>query len=360
MFGLMEWGSVTTDSLEEQLIAAERAIGKLRGWQMSIVGELDVRQVASGDGSRSLSEWVASRLDVSPETAKSLVRTMRRLADRPDLEEILAAGGTTFDRVEAVSRIPEDVGLLECLDVAGVHREAAKQARITAETEFRSAGDRFLVMQPNLDQSWFRLWGGLDGHSGAIVDKVLTETADRLPDLPDGTRPDISWRKATALVETLTSDDPPAAQVSVFVDAKHAVETNGEAGVVLESGVRVGRQALQAVLCDATTEVTARTSDGRLMEYGRTKRTAPPRLKRALLARYGFWCAADGCRSRYRLQVHHKTPWVQGGRTDQDDLIVLCWFHHQVVVHERGFHIVVHETGRIRFAKPDSRGPPSN
>jgi hypothetical protein len=265
----------------------------------------------------------------------------------------------SFDRVEALSRIPEDVGLLEYLDVAGVHREAAKRVRVTAETEYRSAGNRFLVMQPNLDESWFKLWGGLDGYSGAIVDKVLTEAADRLPDLPDGTRGDLSWRKATALVETLISDDPPSAQVTVIVDAHHAVDTNGEAGVTLEAGARVGRQALQAVLCDAVTEVVARTEEGRYMDYGRSKRTAPPRLKRVLLAESGFRCAADGCESRYRLQVHHITPWVPRGRTDQDDLIVLCWFHHQVVVHERGFQIVVHQTGRIRFRKPESRGPPT-
>ena len=354
----MEWESFTTDALEQQLIADEAEIGRRRARQMSILGELDVRQVASADGSRSLSEWVASRLDVAPETAKTLVQTMRRIQGRPDLENELAAGKVSYDRVEALSRIPDDVGLLEYADVAGVHREAAKQARITAETEFRTAGDRFLVLQPNLDESWFRLWGGLDGYSGAIVDKVLTEAADRLPDLPDGTKPDLSWRKATALVETLISDDPPSAQVTVIVDTKQAVETNGEAGVTLESGVRVGRQALQAVLCDAVTEVTARTEDGRYMDYGRRQRTAPPTLKRALLAKYGFRCAADGCDSRYRLQVHHITPWVQVRRTDQDNLIVLCWFHHQVVVHERGFRIVVHPTGRIRFAKPEGRGPP--
>jgi hypothetical protein len=32
--------------------------------------------------------------------------------------------------------------------------------------------------------------------------------------------------------------------------------------------------------------------------------------------------------------------------------VLLCWFHHQVVVHERGFRIVVHKTGRIRFEAP--------
>jgi hypothetical protein len=354
----MGWEGFTIDALEQYLIADELEIGRRRARQMSILGELDVRQTASGDGARSLSEWVSARMDVGPETAKSLVQTMRRLADRPDIEERLAAGETTFDRVEALSRIPDDVGLMQWADVAGVRHEAAKRVRITAESEFRTAGDRFLVIQPNLDESWFKLWGGLDGYSGGLVDKVLTETADRLPDLPDGSRPDLSWRKATALVETLISDDPPSTQVTVFVDAHHAAETNGQTGVTLDAGVRVGRQGLQAVLCDAVTGVTARTSDGRYMDYGRTKRTAPPRLKRALLAEYGFRCAADGCHSRYRLQVHHKTPWMQGGHTDQDDLIVLCWYHHQVVVHERGFHIIVHQTGRVRFAKPEGRGSP--
>ena len=94
----------------------------------------------------------------------------------------------SFDRVEALSKIPEDVGLLEGLDVAGVSGEAARRVRITAEDEHRSADDRFLVLQPSLDESWWKIWGGLDGPSGALVDKVLTEGADRLPVLPDGTR----------------------------------------------------------------------------------------------------------------------------------------------------------------------------
>jgi len=208
MFDSMNLSQISNDGLEQLLAVSERKIAQGRAFQMNVLAEVDARQMPTGDGSRSLSEWAAAHMDIAPETAGSLVRTMRRIQDLPHLEEMLAAGGTTFDRVEAVSRIPEDVGLLEYLDVAGVHREAAKRVRVSVESEFRTAGDRFLVLQPNLDQSWFRLWGGLDGYSGAIVDKVLTEAADALPDLPDGTKPDLSWRKATALVETLTSDDP--------------------------------------------------------------------------------------------------------------------------------------------------------
>ena len=113
------------------------------------------------------------------------------------------------------------------------------------------------------------------------MDKVLAEAADSLPEV-EGLSTDAGWKRATALVQSLVSDDPPPAQVTVIVDAKHAAASDGGAGVVVEPGARVGRQALKAVLCDAVTEVTARSEDGRYMDYGRKQRTAPPALKRAV------------------------------------------------------------------------------
>ena len=130
----------------------------------------------------------------------------------------------------------------------------AKRARITAEDEYRTASDQFLVMQPSLDESWWKGWFGFDGATGALVNKTLSEKADDLPLLPDGTRGDSSWRKAMALAELCVTDDPPPAQLTVFVDATQAVPSNGEAGVVLEAGPRIGRDALEAILCDAVTE----------------------------------------------------------------------------------------------------------
>ncbi len=348
--------ALSIDQREQRLIAAERAIGRLRELQMQDLAELDIAQVAMSDGSRSLSEWVSGRLDQGIDSARTLVRTMRRLQDRPDLQERLGDGSASFDRIEALSRIHDEVGLMEWADVAAVRREAAKRARISSASASRTVRDRFMVMQPSIDESWWKFWGGLDGPSGALVDKVLSETADGLPELPDGSSDSSAWRKATALVETMVSDDAGPAYVTVVVDAKEAVRTNGEAGVILEAGPRVGREALQAILCDAETEIVARSEDGRYMDYGRRQRTAPPGLKRALLAKYNHMCGADGCISRHRLQVHHRTPWSKGGETNQEDLVVLCWFHHQVVVHERGFEIYFHhDSRRIRFRKPPAR-----
>ncbi|HEU4318804.1 MAG TPA: DUF222 domain-containing protein, partial [Acidimicrobiia bacterium] len=98
---------LSIDQREQRLVASERMIARLREVQMRDLAELDVAQVATGDGSRSLSEWVAGRLDISVDSAKTLVRTMRRLQDRPDLQGLLAEGSVSFDRVEALSRIPE-------------------------------------------------------------------------------------------------------------------------------------------------------------------------------------------------------------------------------------------------------------
>jgi hypothetical protein len=260
--------------------------------------------------------------------------------------------------MEALSRIPDEVGLLEHLDVAGVCRQAANRARISAEDEYRTGRDQFLVMQPSLDESWWKLWGGFDGATGALVDKTLTQTADDLPLLPDGTRGDHSWRKATALAELCITDHPPPAQLTVFVDTTQAVPRNGEAGVVLEAGPRIGRDALNAILCDAVTEIITHSEDGTPMVYGRRQRTIPPALRRAIIHRDGNSCGADGCPSTHRLQVHHLLPWSQDGTTDPDNLITLCWYHHQIVVHQQGFQPHRHPRhGRIRFRKVN-RAPP--
>ena len=190
-------------------------------------------------------------------------------------------------------------------------------------------------------------------YSGAIVDKALSETVDQLPALPDDKRMSAGWRKAQALRQICTSEEAPPAQVTVIVDAKESAATNGEAGVMLEAGPRVGAQALQAILCDADTEVLARTEQGRYLDYGRKERTVPPALKRALIDKVHGRCAADGCNARHRLEAHHKTPWSEGGRTNQEDLVLLCWFHHHVVVHQWGYQLFAHpDHGRIRFRAP--------
>jgi hypothetical protein len=353
--------TVSVDSLEQFLVEEERQIARHRSRQIAALELLDQAQVTTADGARNLSEWVAARLDLGLDTSRALVRTMRRTQHRPELREALADGAASLDRVEAASKIAEpDVDPLYLhLDVNGVRREAAKRVRITSVGEERSFFDRHLVMQPSLDRAWWRLWGGLDGVTGAIVDQALTTAADQLP--VDPASPgvnDTAWRKATALAQLCVSDNPPPAQVSVFIEADLAGPTEGEAGAYLEAGPGVGRLALESLLCESSTEVTVNTDRGEPMRFGRRSRTIPPRLRRAILHRDGNRCVIDGCDSRNRLQVHHVVPWSQGGPTDPENLIALCWYHHQIAVHQHGLEPHRHrEHGRYRLRRT-GRAPP--
>jgi hypothetical protein len=347
----MEWErDFTVDDRETRFVETAQMIARL---EAILVGDLewfDTAQVFTADGCRNLSEWTASRLDVGSDTARTLVRTMRRTADKPWIRQALADGSISFDRAEALSRISENVGALDHLDISGLRREAADRVELTSEDETRSAQDRYLILQPSLDESWWTLRGGLDGVTG------LTRKADELPELPDGSRGSLAWRRATALYELASGGSSPQAQVTVFVDAEKATPTNGKTGVRLLAGPRVGAQALQAVLCNCVTEVTVNGEDGTPMVYGRTRRIVTPSLRRAELARTGGHCEIDGCDSTYRVEVHHVNHWFPEGRTDPDNLVVLCWFHHHIAVHEQGFQIHKHpKHGRLRLRKPPGR-----
>ena len=253
----------SVDAAERTLVAAEAHIGMLRAIQMDAIDFLDRAQVATADGARTMRDWVAAKADVSPETARDLVRTARYTENRPELRTALLEGDATFDRVVAAARITVDTSepLFRHLDVAGVRREAARCRTITAEEEQRTFLDRFLVGQPSLDESWWKVFGGLDGYLGALFFKTLDETADQLPDDPQAPK-DSSWRRATALGLLVAGDTQAPPQLTVFVDADQATPTDGRAGVYLEAGPRVGRTILETILCDAVTEVIGITGDG--------------------------------------------------------------------------------------------------
>ncbi len=148
--------------------------------------------------------------------------------------------------------------------------------------------------------------------------------------------------------------------LTVFVDATEAAASNATTGVTLEAGPRVGPNAIEAILCTGTVEVTARTADGQPLALGRRTRTIPPRLRRFILHRDHRRCTISGCVSRYRLQIHHIVPWSEDGPTDPENLTTLCWFHHHVAIHGQGHRIdPTSPPQRRRLLNPHIHAPPA-
>ena len=75
-----------------------------------------------------------------------------------------------------------------------------------------------------------------------------------------------------------------------------------------------------------------------VLYVGRTRRTAPPRLRKALAIRDQH-CVFPGCRvDPSRCDAHHVTEWVDDGLTDPSNMLLLCRSHH-TVVHKAGWTI---------------------
>ena len=369
----MRTADTTIDQLEQLLIGDESHIAQLRARQIATLQALDLAQVPMMDGCRSLAEWAASRMDVTADTARRLVETARRLFDQPDLVQELGEGTVSFERVVEESQLvasgaePGFVARSRGWDLAGLRRMTARQVRMSRRDEQRLYRERFLSIRPTLDQTSYKVWGQFPGSDGRIIEQALIHRASQFPSLPNGRRCSQAQGRADALV-SIAEDSlhgsqpeihPTAPVVSIFVDAGEAARSNGETGAETDVGPRVGPLTLEEILCDGRVEILVTAQDGTPLTVGPTARTIPPKLRRFILHRDGGACAADGCRSRYRLQPHHILPKSQGGTHDPLNLTTLCWYHHHVVIHRQGFRIAPDcPPQRRRFLPPHNHDPP--
>lgn len=206
---------MTTDQLERQLCESEAIIARVRAHQARLLTEADRRQLPLGDGCRTLAEWATGRLDVAPETAKTLVLLARTRGERTEVFKRLEAGEWSVDRAVESDRWvqagePEDRVVSEStrFDISGLRTRVALTSRLAPADEMSAFEGRYLVTQRTLDRTSGRLWGQLPGADMDRVEQNLTATADDFPPLPDGTKPTRTQRMADALVALTTGQAP--------------------------------------------------------------------------------------------------------------------------------------------------------
>ncbi|GAC67286.1 HNH endonuclease signature motif containing protein [Gordonia soli] len=91
--------------------------------------------------------------------------------------------------------------------------------------------------------------------------------------------------------------------------------------------------------------------DGAILAWGRKRRVPHAALVRIITQR-DRGCRHPGCgRTRY-LHIHHVRAWSAGGRTDPDNLILLCSTHHRAL-HRGEFSITALALQQFSFHRPD-------
>ncbi len=113
--------------------------------------------------------------------------------------------------------------------------------------------------------------------------------------------------------------------------------------------------ATDAFLCDCVLHKVLRTSAGKVLDYGRSYHSVPPRLWKAVAIR-DRGCRFPGCnRKKAWTDAHHITWWRRHGETKLDNLLLLCQRHHHMV-HKHDWHINLDaDTGRATFTLPNGR-----
>jgi hypothetical protein len=237
---------------------------------------------------------------------------------------------------------------------------------VTAADETDVFEYRYLVIQPSLDESVFKLWGQLPGVDGRIIEKALSARETEFPVLPHQGQ---GQRRADALTSicldslTGTSEEGtgPGRAVTVaevFIDAGLAAQSHGQQGATVSSGPRVGPNTLSEILC--TGQVRVVVTDGlHPVAYSDMGEAIPGPIRRFVQWRDQNQCSIEGCHSTYRLQPHHIRERQHGGNHHPDNLITLCWYHHHVAIHGLGYRIdPTSPIHRRRLHKPQNHGPP--
>ena len=115
-------------------------------------------------------------------------------------------------------------------------------------------------------------------------------------------------------------------------------------------------ETVKRLLCDGSFVTVFEDENGKPLDVGRKQRTLPTSLRRALYARDRH-CTFPGCHRKRYLDGHHMTHWIDGGKTNLDDLTLLCTYHHRLH-HEGGFSIVKEADGTLRFVTVAGRTIP--
>lgn len=375
-------GSLAAGSLvdtAELVRCAERSAGLA----LVEVAAVDRHQSYVQVGCQSTAGWVGAVLTLDDQAARTKVRLSHRLTrDLEPVGQLLVDGGTTVSHCQAMAgglrgvdpavveeSLPALVVLAQELDPPSLSRELRERAHAVSDElgeqqERRQRERRGLRISELLD--------GCGKVDGVLTPEQLQIVNAALDAKVHGER------------EAGDLRDAPARRVDALVDlARHALDCAG-ASVPQQGGVRaqvtvlctletlegepgstpatfpgtaalLTRQQLLRLSCDADISRLVLSTDGVVLDLGRSTRTVTSAQWRALVAR-DRGCVVSGCRRRpSQTQAHHVRHWVLGGPSDLDNYALVCHLHHHEL-HE-GRRRLQHRDGR--WLTPEGYEPAS-
>lgn len=310
------------------------------------------------EGYVSSAAWLRERCRMTHGAAAAAIELARKLESLPATSEAFASGAISRTHAVVIARAAtaeraDAIAEVESALVLAAESVAPKQLRdVVQQVTDAIDGDggasaacaryerRRLHVSPMLD-GMVAIDGLLDAEGGEIVLSVLDSALAAGRGSGDGrTRPQ---RRADALVELCRVGAKEHAagpgrrhrpHATIVVDLAVLAPSDDHGRASRGHAAHVGRlpvATIHRMLCDAGVARVITQGSSVPIDVGRTTRTIPSALWRALVVR-DRGCVAPGCdRPPGWCEVHHRIPWSHGGGTDLENCELRCWRHHHAV-----------------------------
>ena len=348
---------MSDEALRSDLVETARAHAALMGREAQVSAEIQRRQAFRAEGATSLETWLAASCGHSRASARALSHVGERLFDLPHLQEVLSSGQASFDQVRA---------LVDAADPESDARWADEATRGLSVRELTELARRRRPEKrpPDPERPTVRfnderrtMTARLPSETYAEVRGHLERAAQDLG--TDGTTP-YDERLGEALVALLRGTarissrvPPPPGTVVVHVGLHALLDEESTLGAELERLGLVSMEVARRLACDATLVIALDDEAGHTMYEGRARRF-PTETQRRELWRRDQHCRFPGCPHQRFVQAHHVRPWKPGGRSDLDNLALLCRAHH-TLVHSTGWSVSGDANADLTFVSPEGR-----
>lgn len=372
-------GAGTAATKEAEICVLSAQIHSATARLARLVSEYDTSLVWAEAGARSCPHWLAINAGFNLRTGSELVRVGHALDALPQIRAAFADGRLSFDKVRAVTYVatPNDEAMWMELALQASGSQLARICRAVRSAldvnDPRRADDELAhrgVRRWWRDDGMLEILAVLPREDGALVMAAIDSVVKDL----------VAERRHAEAVETDTAERPlcesvlredalvricerhlsarcpepvvaPTRQMVVHVD--EAVLRAGDASgrSHIEDGPWLSPQSARWLACDSDV-VTITERNGKPLDVGRASRIISPRLRLALQAR-DRGCRYPGCGvPANRTEGHHIRHWLDFGRTDLENLVSLCRFHHRRH-HVGKFVIRALDDGALVFERTD-------
>ncbi|MFT3694136.1 MAG: HNH endonuclease signature motif containing protein [Kofleriaceae bacterium] len=277
-----------------------------------------LRDVIRGDVWRhaskvSLYAYLEDVLGYGPKVARDRVRVAMALESLPETSRALANGEHSYTAVRELTRIVKPETEVEWLDAI----RGCNSARVQELVSMHKEGDRpsdpedpqvkkcvvMIEFTPAQYAQWRQAQNEIIDEVGEFIDDATTV-----------------MMLCAARANTGEPGTSPRAQIQATICQKC------NQGFVNAGGRRLALSNAERdyVECDAV-------RIGSDIAPARAKKDVTPSTRRTVVQRDRGKCVVAGCRSQRFVDIHHIVPRAEGGGHTADNLVLLCFAHHQML-----------------------------